>query len=94
MLSAFVRLRGEKTCLCDLHGKDRETGEVVIAFVRLFCKTANRWGVNTVRWGVRIFAVVQNISKTVKPIGGHFDAEYVRHRESRKSACIRRKAAF
>ena len=66
MLSAFVRLRGEKTCLCDLHGKDRETGEVVIAYVRFFCKTANRWGVNTVRWGVRIFAVKQNTPQNRK----------------------------
>jgi hypothetical protein len=41
MLSAFVRLRGEKTCLCDLHGKDREKGEVVIAFVLNACEAAD-----------------------------------------------------
>ena len=32
--------------------------------------------------------------KTAKSIGGYFDAEYVRHWENRKSACIRRKVTF
>ena len=66
MLSAFVRLRGEKPCLCDLHGKDRETGEIVIALVQFLCETMNHCAVNTVRWGVRIFAVKQNTPQNRK----------------------------
>ena len=40
---------------------------------------------NTIRYGVSIFAVVQNPPhKTAKSIGEYFDAEYVQHRENRK----------
>lgn len=63
---------------------ESEKGEIVIAFVRFLCEIVNRYGVNTIRWGVRIFAVVQNTSQTVKPISDYFDAEYVRCRENRK----------
>ena len=41
-------------------------GEIVIASVRFFCETANRCIADTVRWGVRIFAVKQNTPQNRK----------------------------
>ena len=49
-----------------LKSKDSEKGEIVIASVRFFCETANRCIANTVRWGVRIFAVKQNTPQNRK----------------------------
>ena len=37
-----------------------------MAFVRFLCETVNCYGVNTIRWGVRIFAVVQNTPQNRK----------------------------
>ena len=62
----FLHLRVENHLFFALKSKDSEKGEIVIASVRFFCETANRCIADTVRWGVRIFAVVQNTPQNCK----------------------------
>ena len=62
----FVHLRVENHQFSSLQSKGSEKGEIVIAFVQFLCETVNCCGVNTIRWGVCIFAVVQNIPQNRK----------------------------
>ena len=62
----FLRLRVENHLFFALKSKDSEKGEIVIAFVRFLCEIVNRYGVNPIRWGVRIFAVKQNTPQNRK----------------------------
>ena len=66
MLPVFVQLRVENRLFSVLKGKDRKKGEIVIAFMQFLCETANRCIADTVRWGVRIFAVVQKTPQSRK----------------------------
>ena len=66
MLPVFVHLRVANHLSFALKSKDSEKGEIVIASVRFFCETANRYIADTVRWGVRIFAVKQNTPQNCK----------------------------
>lgn len=59
-------LRAENRLFSVLKGKDRKKGEIVIASAWFFCETANRCIADTVRWGVRIFTVVQNTPQNRK----------------------------
>ena len=62
----FLHLRVENHLFFALKSKDSEKGEIVIAFVRFLCEIVNRYGVNPIRWGVRIFAVKQNTPQNRK----------------------------
>ena len=66
VLPVFVHLRVANHLFFALKSKDSEKGEIVIASVRFFCETANRCIADTVRWGVRIFAVKQNTPQNCK----------------------------
>ena len=66
MLPVFVHLRVANHLFFALKSKDSEKGEIVIASVRFLCEIVNRYGVNPIRWGVRIFAAVQNTSQNCK----------------------------
>ena len=66
VLPVFVHLRVANHLFFALKSKDSEKGEIVIASVRFFCETANRCIADTVRWGVRIFTIVQNTPQNRK----------------------------
>ena len=62
----FLHLRVENHLFFALKSKGNEKGEVVTAFMQFLCETANCCIEDTVRWGVRLFADVQNIPQTRK----------------------------
>lgn len=64
--ACFCTSKGCESPVFALKSKDSEKGEIVIASVRFFCETANRCIADTVRWGVRIFAVKQNTPQNCK----------------------------